>query len=158
MQHIWHVGAMIIAMALLSPAGAHAADDVALTSAVFVEKTVQANGQKKIVLERPGQVLPGDRLVFMFDYRNKGSAPASGFVLTNPMPGTVAYQSSPDPAAIVSIDGGRSWGTLTRLKVRESDGIVRGARPEDVTHVRWTFARAIPAGQGGKLSFRGVVR
>lgn len=157
MQHIWQVGAGIIAIALLSPA-AHAANDVALTSAVFVEKTVQANGRKKIVLEQPGQVAPGDSLVFMFDYRNKGSVPATGFVVTNPMPGAVAYQSSPDPAAIVSIDGGRSWGMLARLKVRESDGMVRGARPEDVTHVRWTFARAIPAGQGGKLSFRGVVR
>lgn len=145
-------------MALLSPAAAHAANDVALTSAVSVEKTLQANGRKKIVLERPGQVVPGDRLVFLFDYRNKGAAPASDFVVTNPLPGTVAYQSSPDPAAIVSIDGGRTWGMLTRLKVRESDGAVRGARPEDVTHVRWTFARAIPAGQGGKLSFRGVVR
>lgn len=157
MQHIWHLGAGIIAMALLSPA-ARAADDVALTSVVFVEKTVQANGRKRIVLERPGQVVPGDRLVFMFDYRNTGSAPASGVVVTNPMPGTVAYQSSPDPAAIVSIDGGRTWGTLAHLKVNDSDGTVRGARPEDVTHVRWTFARAIPAGQGGKLSFRGVVR
>lgn len=157
MQHIWRIGAGIIAITLLSPA-AHAASDVALTSAVFVEKTVQANGQKKIVLERPVQVMPGDRLVFMFDYRNKGAAPASDFVVTNPLPGTVAYQSSPDPAAIVSIDGGRTWGTLARLRLREADGAVRGARPEDVTHVRWTFARAIPAGQGGKLSFRGVVR
>ena len=158
MQHIWKLGARIIAVALLSPAAAHAANDVALTSAVFVEKTVEAGGRKRIVLERPAQVMPGDRLVFMLDYRNKGAAPASDFVVTNPLPGTVAYQFSPDPAAIVSIDGGRTWGTLARLKVREADGAVRGARPEDVTHVRWTFARAIPAGQGGKLSFRGVVR
>ncbi|RHW16334.1 DUF11 domain-containing protein [Sphingomonas gilva] len=144
--------------ALLSPALAHAANDVALTSAVFVEKTVLANGQQKIVLEEPSLVVPGDKLVFVLNYRNRGATPATDFVVTNPMPGAVAFQSSPDQAAVVSIDGGRSWGTLSSLKVKESDGTVRGARPEDVTHVRWTFAKAIPAGQGGKLSFRGVVR
>lgn len=149
---------LVLALAaLIAPAIAHAASDVALTSAVFVEKTVQANGQQRIVLEPPKLVAPGDKLVFVLDYRNKGATPAN-FVVTNPMPGAVAYQSSADQAAIVSIDGGRSWGTLARLKVRESDGTVRGARPEDVTHVRWTFAKAIPAGQGGKLSFRGIVR
>jgi uncharacterized repeat protein (TIGR01451 family) len=144
--------------ALLSPVAAHAANDVALTSTVFVEKIVQANGQQKIVLEPPKLVVPGDKLVFVLNYVNKGATPATDFVVTNPLPGAVAYQSSADQAAIVSIDGGRSWGTLGRLKVKESDGSVRGARPEDVTHVRWTFARAIPAGQTGKLSFRGVVR
>lgn len=150
---------LVLALAaLLSPAMAHAANDVALTSAVFVEKTVQANGQQKIVLEEPKLVVPGDKLVFMLAYTNKGTTPATDFVVTNPLPGAVAYQSSPDQAAVVSIDGGRSWGTLASLKVKESNGTVRGARPEDVTHVRWTFAKAIPAGQGGKLSFRGVVR
>lgn len=149
---------LVLALAaLLSPAMAHA-NDVALTSAVFVEKTVLTDGQQKIVLEEPSLVVPGDKLVFVLNYRNKGATPATDFVVTNPMPGAVAFQSSPDQAAVVSIDGGRSWGTLSSLKVKESDGTVRGARPEDVTHVRWTFAKAIPAGQGGKLSFRGVVR
>lgn len=144
--------------ALAAPAAAHAGNDVALTSAVFVEKTIEAQGRAKVVLEEPKLVVPGDKLVFVLSYTNRGVAPATDFVVTNPMPGAVAFQSTPDQAAVVSIDGGKAWGPLASLKVKESDGTVRGARPEDVTHVRWTFAKAIPAGQGGKLSFRGVVR
>ena len=154
MQHFVGLGAIIFAV-LAAPA---IAGDVALSSAVFVEKTVDANGQRRIVLEPPRQVAPGDKLVFVVNYRNRGAAPATDLVVTNPMPGAVAYQSSAGTAAIVSIDGGRNWGPLSRLRVREADGAVRWARPEDVTHVRWTFAKAIPAGQGGRLSFRGVVR
>jgi uncharacterized repeat protein (TIGR01451 family) len=143
--------------ALVAPAAAHAANDVALTSAVFVEKTVQAGGQSKVVLEEPKLVVPGDKLVFVLNYTNKGATPATDFVVTNPLPGAVSFQSG-DTAAQVSVDGGKAWGTLAALKVKDADGTMRAARPEDVTHVRWTFEKAIPAGQGGKLSFRGVVR
>lgn len=148
----------LFASMLAVPAAAWAGNDVALTTNVFVEKTVQANGQARVVLEEPKLVVPGDKLVFVLSYANKGSTPASDFVVTNPMPGAVAFQSAADASAIVSVDGGRAWGGLAALKIKDSDGTVRGARPEDVTHVRWTFTRAIPVGQGGKLSFRGVVR
>lgn len=150
---------VLFAAVLLAPVAAHAAGDVALSSTVFVERqTVDAQGRAKVVLEAPKTVTPGDRLVFLLAYRNPGPAPAADFVVTNPMPASVAFQGSPDANAVVSIDGGRGWGMLAALKVRESDGAVRGARPEDVTHVRWMLGRAIPAGAQGKLSFRGVVR
>ena len=146
-------------LALIAPLSAQAANDVALTSAVFVEKTVpQANGKQRLILETPNVVVPGDRLVFVLNYRNQGLKPANDFVVTNPMPGAVAYQGTGDLGAIVSVDGGRSWGTLAALKMRKADGSVRAAYPEDVTHVRWAVKTPIPAGAAGKLSFRGVVR
>lgn len=145
--------------AFLLPAVAQAANDVALTSAVFVEKTVpEANGKTRLVLEEPRTVVPGDKLVFVLAYRNQGAKPATDFVVTNPMPGAVAYQGTGDAGAIVSVDGGKSWGPLSALKVRKADGSVRAAYPEDVTHVRWAMKTPIPAGAAGKLSFRGVVR
>jgi uncharacterized repeat protein (TIGR01451 family) len=146
-------------LALLAPVAAQAANDVALTSAVFVEKTVpQADGKQRLILETPNVVVPGDRLVFVLNYRNQGAKPATDFVVTNPMPGAVAYQGTGDASAIVSVDGGRNWGTLASLKVRKADGSARAAYPEDVTHVRWAMKTPIPAGAVGKLSFRGVVR
>lgn len=146
-------------LSLIAPMVAHAANDVALTGAVFVEKAVpQPDGKTRLVLEEPKIVVPGDRLVFVLNYRNQGAKPATDFVVTNPMPGAVAYQGTADAGAIVSVDGGRSWGTLSALKVRKADGTVRAAYPEDVTHVRWTMRTPIPAGAAGKLSFRGVVR
>ena len=150
---------LIALFALIAPVAANAANDVALTSAVFVEKTVpQADGKTRIVLEEPHVVVPGDKLVFVLAYRNQGAKPATDFVVTNPMPGAVAYQGTPDAAAIVSVDGGKSWGALAALKVRKADGTVRAAYPEDVTHVRWAMKAPIPVGAAGKLSFRGIVR
>jgi uncharacterized repeat protein (TIGR01451 family) len=150
---------LLALLALVTPLTARAANDVALTSSVFVEKTVpQADGKSRLVLEEPRVVVPGDRLVFVLAYKNMGAKPATDFVVTNPMPGAVAYQGTGDTGAIVSIDGGRSWGTLAALKVRKADGSVRAAYPEDVTHVRWAMKAPIPVGAAGKLSFRGVVR
>ncbi len=146
-------------LALLAPMTAHAANDVALTSSVFVEKSVpQADGKTRLILEEPRVVVPGDRLVFVLAYKNMGRKPATDFVVTNPLPGAVAFQGTGDVGAIVSIDGGRAWGTLAALKVRKADGSIRAAYPEDVTHVRWAMKAPIPVGAAGKLSFRGVIR
>lgn len=150
---------LLVLLALIVPSALSAADKVSLQSTVFVEKLVlEASGRNRVVLEEPKLVTPGDKLVFVLSYRNGGPAPARDFVITNPLPSAVAFQGAGDGQALVSADGGRSWGNLSRLKVREPDGRWRSAKPEDVTHVRWTLAGAIPAGASGKLSFRGVVR
>lgn len=144
---------------LLAPIAANAAGTVSLTSSVFVEKAVaQADGKTRLVLQEPGVVLPGERLLFVLAYRNVGAKPATDFVVTNPMPGQVAFQGSADANAQVSIDGGRNWGVLAALKVRKADGTMRAALPEDVTHVRWAMKAPIPAGGSGKVSFRGIVK
>jgi uncharacterized repeat protein (TIGR01451 family) len=146
-------------LALLAPAAALAAEPVSLASEVFVERArPQADGTVKIVREAPEVVTPGDKLVFVLSYRNGGGEPATGFTVTNPIPSSVAFASTEDPAATVSVDGGSSWGKLATLKIALPDGTSRPAAAADVTHVRWTLAQAIPAGSGGKLSFRGVVK
>ncbi len=150
---------LLALFALLTPLTAQAANEVALTSSVFLEKsTPQADGKTRLVLEEPKVVVPGDRLIFVLNYKNMGGKPATDFVVTNPMPGAVAYQGTPDAGAIVSVDGGKSWGPMASLKVRKADGSVRAAYPEDVTHVRWAMKSPIPVGAAGKLSFRGIVR
>ena len=151
---------LLIAIAsLVAPTVAFAADSVALSSMVFVERTTaDANGRTKITLQEPKVVTPGDQLVFILNYHNRGNTPANNFVVTNPMPNAVAYQGAADSGAEVSINGGKDWGPLSVLKVADGDGRWRSARPEDVTHVRWTMKQSIPAGAQGKLSFRGIVR
>lgn len=146
-------------MALVAPATAFATDSVALSSMVFVEKTISdADGKAKTTLHEPKVVTPGDRLIFIVNYQNRGAAVARNFVVTNPLPNAVAYQGTADAAAEVSIDGGKIWGALAALKVADGANRWRSARPEDVTHVRWTMKQAIPVGAQGKLSFRGIVR
>ena len=150
---------LLALFAVLTPVAAQAANDVALTSSVFVEKLVpQPDGKARLVLEAPRVVVPGDKLVFVLAYKNLGGKPATDFVVTNPMPGAVVYQGTGDSGAIVSTDGGKSWGLLNALKVRGRDGSMRAAYPEDVTHVRWAMKTPIPVGASGKFSFRGIVR
>lgn len=149
---------LIAIAALLGGNAAFANNNVALSSAVFVERTIaDTSGNSKMVLQEPKVVTPGDRLIFILSYHNKGPTPASSFVVTNPLPSAVAYQGTPDATAEVSIDGGKAWGALSALKVLENSQW-RSARPEDVTHVRWALKQAIPVGAQGKLSFRGIVR
>jgi uncharacterized repeat protein (TIGR01451 family) len=149
---------LLALLALLAPATAFAAQDVSLTSKVFVERVkTGADGKPVTVREEPGVVTPGDRLVFVLGYRNGGGQPATGFTLTNPIPPSVAFTGSDDADAVVSVDGGKSWGALASLKVVQADGTSRPAIAADVTHIRWSFGRPIAAGTGGELSFRGTV-
>lgn len=149
---------LLALFALLAPVAASAAQDVSLTTKVLVERVkTGADGKPVTVREEPGVVTPGDRLVFVLGYRNGGAEPATGFILTNPIPPSVAFTGSDDASATVSVDGGKSWGALASLKVVQADGTSRPAVAADVTHIRWSFGQAIAAGKGGELSFRGVV-
>lgn len=149
---------LLAMIALLAPGAALAAQDVTINSIAFVERTVQdPSGKAKTVLEAPKVVTPGDRVIFVLTYKNGGKQPATGFVINNPLPAAVSYESSLGDRPIVSVDGGKSWGELATLKITQPDGTVRPATAADVTHLRWTFA-AIAPGQSGKLSFRGVVK
>ncbi len=143
---------------LLAPVAAWAAPDVSISSTAFVERQIKdTSGAVKTVLEEPKVVTPGDRVIFVLSYKNGGSAAATSFVISNPLPQSVIYDGSDGEQPVVSVDGGKSWGTPATLKIPQAEGGTRAATPADVTHLRWTFA-SIPAGKDGKLSFRGVVK
>ena len=151
--------ALFLLLAALLPGQALAANNVALDNNVFVERvSIDAQGKQRILLEEPKVVVPGDRLVFVLNYRNAGAQPADKFVITNPMPAAVRFADAGDTAPLVSVDGGKQWGLLSDLSVAMNDGSRRAAQPADVTHVRWAFQKPIPVGGTGKLMFRGVVK
>lgn len=153
------IKAFFLFLATLAPAQAFAANQVALDNNVFVERvTTDAAGKERVLLEEPKIVVPGDRLVFVLNYRNAGAQPADKFVVTNPMPSAVRFAGTGNPDTMVSVDGGKAWGTLETLSVMQPDGTRRAAQPADVTHIRWAFQKPIPAGATGKLMFRGVVK
>jgi uncharacterized repeat protein (TIGR01451 family) len=146
-------------LALFAATAAEAQNNVTLSNQVFVEHVrVDAQGRRNVVLDPPGVVTPGDHLVFVLTYRNGGQQPATGFAVTNPIPPAVAFERSDDAGAMVSVDGGRTWGALAALTVAQPDGSRRPAVAADVTHVRWAFSQPIPAGAEGRLSFRGIVK
>lgn len=151
----------LAAAALAAPAIAqHAAPaPVSLSSKIFVAKRVtDAQGKTKNVLVSPDRVLPGDPLAVVLDYENRGTRPATAFVIDNPIPAAVTFTGVEQAWAVVSIDGGKSYGPLATLKVKKADGTLRAAIPQDVTHVRWKFAQPIAPGAKGKVTYFGLVK
>ena len=139
-------------IALVSAAAASAApNDVTLNNAVFVEHVrVDAQGRRTVALDPPQVVTPGDHLVFVLTYRNGGAQPATSFAVTNPIPPAVAFERSDDANAVVSVDGGRTWGALAALRAGH-----RAATAKDVTHVRWRVASPAPE---GRIAYSAIVR
>ncbi len=155
------IARLFVALALiaLAPAAAYAAGSVALKSSVFVERVATLpDGTAKVELRAADTVVPGDRLVFILTYRNETSRPVPDVVITNPVPAPVAFEGAAASVAEVSVDGGRSWGTLGTLRIQIDDGRLRPATAFDVTHIRWAIGRPVPPGATGRLSFRGTVK
>jgi len=154
---------------------------VTLSSKAMIERVeTDANGAEKTVLKTPSDVIvvPGDKVVFTLSYVNESAEPAASFRATNPMPGPIQFLSAAEDWALVSVDGGKTWGKLSALTVTErteeaaltdpetgeitqeavSTEEQRAARAEDVTHVRWAFADDIAPGASGSVSYRGLVK
>jgi uncharacterized repeat protein (TIGR01451 family) len=145
-------------LAIIAPAAALAADPVSLTSRVLVEHVKKDSaGHPQKVLEEAKKVVPGEAIVFEFSYRNGGAKPATGFVISDPLPANVAFAGGETAGAVYSVDHGKSWGPLASLRVPTANGGARAANSADVNGIRWAFP-AIPPGGAGKVSFRGLVR
>lgn len=135
---------------------AHAAP-VTVANTVYVEREVtNANGSSARVLEPAQTLRRGDRLVYVVSWRAP-QARGEHLTITNPLPRAIAYERSADGDEDVSIDGGRSWGKLGGLRVR--DGLEwRYATPEDVTHIRWKVPPQLALAGSGRLTWSGIVR
>lgn len=135
-------------MILAAPGAALAASNVSLASDVFVERIEEdAAGRPITRLAPPRALAAGDRLVFVLSYSNRGAAPASGFVVTNPVPDDVAFAGADSQGAEVSLDGGRTWHPT-------GNAAPAGA----VTHIRWQVRDTVQAGATGQLSYRAIAR
>ena len=142
--------------ALAASASSWAAEPVTLANRVYVEREVESDDGSTKVLEPASALRRGDRLIYVVAWQ----APrASGerFTITNPLPRTVAYQRSANGAEDVSVDGGRTWGKLGALRVRDGRGW-RDATPEDVTHIRWHVPAQLATMGKGQLTWSGIVR
>ena len=107
------------------------------------------------------KVVPGSEVIYVITYRNAGAQPATGVVITNPIPTELAYQPQPGPgpSAVpdVSVDAGASFGALASLSVKDAEGKPRPAQGSDVTHVRWQLREPVAPGAQGSVSYRAVL-
>ncbi len=153
MRKIIWTTALAASLGVATPAMAQNSS-VSVVSNNFIEKTTtDAAGKKKVTLAPTDLVVPGDIVVFTHEYANNGSAPATGFLINNPLSAQIEFVDSPDANIVVSVDGGKTFGKLASLKVAD-----RAATAADVTNLRWTFGQAIAPGAKGKVSFRGRLK
>lgn len=150
------IAGIAIVAGALAPVAAQAERPVRFASDVFVERFVPgAGGRMTRVLERAERLKSGDRVIFVVNWQVDGARP---FTFVNPVPGTIAFQRSAEDREEVSIDGGKTWGKLSDLRVREADGSIRHATPDDVTTLRWRVPLQMAAAGNGQITYRGVVR
>lgn len=108
---------------------------------------------------------PGDVVRYTIAYRNDGKSEARDAEIVDPVPKNTSYV--PDSAAgegaeiSFSLDG-KAFETPPRLKykVRQPDGsfVEQVAAPDMYTHIRWKFAKPVPPGGSGAVSFKVKVR
>ena len=151
--------ALLVGHSLAGVAHAQEAGALKITNAVFQEVEVKAaDGKVTRKLVPATKVVPGGEVVYEINYDNTGKAPATDVAITNPVPPQLTFVDvEGTPVTSVSVDGGRTYGTLTALTVTGSDGQQRAAQPADVNHLRWVLA-ALQPGSKGKVSFRARVK
>jgi uncharacterized repeat protein (TIGR01451 family) len=154
----------VLTLGLAAPAFPEQGQSIELTSLSEVEVVVtNEKGEKELkrVDADKARVLPGDEVFFTLSYSNTGASPADNVVITNPVPEHMVLKPltafGEDAEVTFSIDGGKSFGKMEEILVIEKDGKKRPPKPEEYTHVRWGFVKALGAGAKGTVGFTATV-
>jgi uncharacterized repeat protein (TIGR01451 family) len=148
----------LAASIVLLTQNAVAANNVQITNAVFREvEQKNVDGSTGVRLVDVKSASPGDKVRFLIAIRNETAKPAENLVVTNPIPADLEFASA-SAGAEVSVDGGKSFGSLAALTVKPLAGTARAAQAADVTHVRWRLATAVAPSSGSEVSFSARVR
>ncbi|MEZ5921794.1 MAG: hypothetical protein R3C60_10635 [Parvularculaceae bacterium] len=152
--------ALFAALISLAAGPAHAA----LKAMQIVEKEVvtrNADGEETVTRAKAEKVTPGETVVYTIKYENEAAEPASNIVLVMPVPKEVSYVEGSvtgDNASVsFSADGGKTYVARGRLTVIE-DGETRAARGDEITHIKWTLAAAVPPKGAGEVAYKAVLR
>lgn len=124
--------------------------------------TKDAKGNVIKKLEPLERAVPGEEVVHVLTYKNDGKEVATNLVLNNPVPKELAYVAGSakgnNTAVVFSVDGGKKFGALEVLTIKNADGTERPATGSDVTNIRWTVAVAVKSGATGSVTYRSVLR
>ncbi len=135
------------------------------TATQIVERAVitgeDANGLAIIEFETAERVQPGDALVYKLNYTNASADTIDNAKLVMAVPDEVTYNENSaageNTSVAFSTDGGQSFAPRGALTV-SSDGDLRAATSEDITHIRWSFSGQIVPGEIGEVRYGAVVR
>lgn len=99
------------------------------------------------MVEPATELRSGDKVVLLV--RWNAADDRDGFTVTTPVPPALAFQRDSSDAVEVSVDGGRNWNRLDKL---------RGIRPDQVTHLRWKIGARQAAQGSGSFAYSALVR
>jgi uncharacterized repeat protein (TIGR01451 family) len=136
---------------------------LSLTSEKEIVETV--DGKKVVKRVAAKDIEPGQVLIFILKYANKGNEDAKNVVVDNPVPKEVVYEVGSAVGAgsniTFSINGGKDYKkpTLLTYEIKNLNGkkVKKKASPEQYTNVRWVIS-TVPPGGNGELSFRARVK
>lgn len=155
---------LAVALVLLAAGWSHAQQAyIQLQSMAEMEKEVlDEEGSKRLQRVPVTTVVPGDEVIFTTLYENVSGRTVENAVITNPMPEHMVYvdgSAEGEGARITfSVDGGATYDSPARLTMVDSAGREYPARPQDYTHIRWTFEDPLPSGAKGAVSFRAILK
>jgi len=136
-----------------------------LTASQTVEKEVvlqNEDGTTEIKYVSADRIAPGEKVLYSLNVSNDGSEAATNLVLVMPVPEEVKFVngSAQKSGSTVSysVDGGESFGAWSDLSVKLTNGLVKGASADDVTHIRWDVVGPIEPGTTDVLSFKGTLK
>jgi len=122
--------------------------------------TINDDGERETSLVPADSVVPGENVVYTITFRNISNEAAENVVITNPIAESLTFVDGsafgPGSEIQFSVDGGSTFAAREDLTVTE-DGVVRPARPEDFTHIRWVMREELAAGAQGVARFAAVL-
>ena len=150
------IGMMLGAGIAMLASAAQAQSTWETSRAVYVERVANmADGRMMRAIEPAQGLRTGDRVVLMVEWQ--ANASADGLTVASAVPPELSFQRSSKDGMEISVDGGRKWGRLGQMRIKEG-GSLRLASPEDVTHLRWR----VPANNHGaarnRITYSAIVR
>lgn len=137
------------------------AKSIDLKNEAFKEiEEVSKDGKKVKKMVPAKSVVPGEVVIYVITYKNVGKEAATDIVVANPIPKNMTYKAAESEAkanAEVSVDGGKVFGELEKLKITDKLRKTRPALASDVTHVRWKVAGAVQPNATGIVKLRAIL-
>lgn len=156
----------IIALLLMAfSAAAWAKPQMDIQMGTFKEVTETKDGKKETKLVPAEKAGPGEVLIYVVTYTNKGDEKATNVEVKDPIPKDTAYvekSATGEGSEITfSADGGTNFAPPTKLtkEVQTPKGKKekRLIAANEYTNIRWII-KEVPPGKTGKLGFRVKVR
>jgi uncharacterized repeat protein (TIGR01451 family) len=145
--------------ALLLPLHVSAADGAIKFSNLALKEvtTTNAKGEKVVSYVEPTLAVPGDTILYSIKFENISKQAVSNIVVDDPIPNNSSYRlntaTGKNTKITFSIDSGKTFGNPQDLVVKDKSGKSWVAKPEDYTHIRWIYEKALAPGAIGEVFF-----